>query len=238
MKSPSRYEERSAAAIAPSTQAERVELRRFSHAHVRTCVGIREPRLGALDVRRRSARRRTRSCALDVSKRRSDPRANRRDPRAPFASASTSTILRGRSIRWCRRRIARAASAPSCRRWCKRARRSSEAPRSRTPRKRCSRVADGRTSARCRGGRAPFAGNSPVRESRRASRRGVAPAVSIASGAVGLVANVRAFGRKLSELRTFDERADVVWNACAARWPVVAKRDREWLAWRWDACPS
>jgi len=66
----------------------------------------------------------------------------------------------------------------------------------------------------------------------------VAPAVGVASKAVGVVANVRAFGRKLAEIRTFDERADVVWNACAARWPVVSKRDREWLAWRWDACPE
>ena len=66
----------------------------------------------------------------------------------------------------------------------------------------------------------------------------LAPAVGVAASAVGLVARARAFGRKLVAIEAFDERADRVWKTCAPRWPVVARRDREWLAWRWTSCPD
>jgi GNAT superfamily N-acetyltransferase len=39
---------------------------------------------------------------------------------------------------------------------------------------------------------------------------------------------------RLTSTDTFDQRADVVWNTCAPQWPLIAKRDFEWLRWRWD----
>jgi hypothetical protein len=62
------------------------------------------------------------------------------------------------------------------------------------------------------------------------------PAKSVLS--VGRKA-ARAFGRghKLVPMNRFDERADALWIRCASEWPVIARRDRRWLAWRWDACP-
>lgn len=66
----------------------------------------------------------------------------------------------------------------------------------------------------------------------------LAPAVGLAANAVSLVSRARAIGRKLAEISEFDERADHVWRTCAPRWPIVARRDRAWLAWRWTSCPE
>lgn len=62
--------------------------------------------------------------------------------------------------------------------------------------------------------------------------------LDVASSVVSLAARVRTLGRRLAPLPTFDERADRVWQRCAPLWPVIARRDRAWLAWRWDTCPD
>lgn len=65
----------------------------------------------------------------------------------------------------------------------------------------------------------------------------IGPPLRVAFGAVRLASRARAFGRRLVPMDRFDERADTVWNLSAAHWPVIARRDRAWLEWRWDACP-
>lgn len=56
--------------------------------------------------------------------------------------------------------------------------------------------------------------------------------------ALGRVATrAYAAGRRLEPIREFDERADAIWEQCGAAWPVIVRRDRSWLTWRWDACP-
>ena len=43
---------------------------------------------------------------------------------------------------------------------------------------------------------------------------------------------------RLTRSQRFDERADQIWSACADDWPLIAKRDLEWLTWRWDLNPD
>jgi hypothetical protein len=58
-----------------------------------------------------------------------------------------------------------------------------------------------------------------------------------AERAVGLYARLHARGRVLSPPVRFDERADGVWERSAPSWPVIARRDYEWVRWRWEGCP-
>jgi hypothetical protein len=64
------------------------------------------------------------------------------------------------------------------------------------------------------------------------------PALGAAALAVSALGAVRARGRRLVPITAFDERADHVWRTAGPHWPVIARRDRAWLAWRWDACPD
>jgi GNAT superfamily N-acetyltransferase len=58
-----------------------------------------------------------------------------------------------------------------------------------------------------------------------------------AENAVALYARSRARGRKLSPPVPFDQRADEVWERSAPSWPVIARRDYDWVRWRWEGCP-
>jgi hypothetical protein len=58
-----------------------------------------------------------------------------------------------------------------------------------------------------------------------------------AVSALRLGARARSAGMSLLPLAAFDERADAIWGRCSPEWPVIVRRDRAWLAWRWDACP-
>jgi GNAT superfamily N-acetyltransferase len=52
-----------------------------------------------------------------------------------------------------------------------------------------------------------------------------------------LLDRVRTRARRLVPVDHFDDRADAIWERTAPCWPVIARRDRAWLAWRWEACP-
>ena len=56
--------------------------------------------------------------------------------------------------------------------------------------------------------------------------------------ALSAIRVARSRGRRLVSIAAFDDRADRVWQNAGARWPVIVRRDRAWLAWRWDACPD
>ena len=58
-----------------------------------------------------------------------------------------------------------------------------------------------------------------------------------AETALSLYARLRARGRTLSPPVHFDARADGVWERSAPSWPVIARRDYEWVRWRWEGCP-
>jgi GNAT superfamily N-acetyltransferase len=59
----------------------------------------------------------------------------------------------------------------------------------------------------------------------------------VALDAMVTVGALARLGHRLVPLASFDTRADDVWSRCSREWPIVARRDRQWLAWRWDACP-
>jgi GNAT superfamily N-acetyltransferase len=61
--------------------------------------------------------------------------------------------------------------------------------------------------------------------------------VRAALDALGAATSIGRLGHRLVPLASFDGRADALWERCAPEWPIIARRDRAWLAWRWDACP-
>jgi GNAT superfamily N-acetyltransferase len=54
---------------------------------------------------------------------------------------------------------------------------------------------------------------------------------------VAVYARLGARGRQLSPPVRFDQRADEVWERSAPSWPVIGRRDYEWVRWRWEGCP-
>lgn len=62
--------------------------------------------------------------------------------------------------------------------------------------------------------------------------------MDVALGALQRVTKVLDRNRRLVPGERFDQRADEIWAASAHEWPVIARRDLEWLAWRWDDNPD
>ena len=48
----------------------------------------------------------------------------------------------------------------------------------------------------------------------------------------------RSLGVELAETRGFDERADALFQVHALRYPLLCRRDREWLEWRFEKYPQ
>lgn len=59
------------------------------------------------------------------------------------------------------------------------------------------------------------------------------PALTGLSLASGTMARLR--GARLVEIPAFDARADTLWEAAKGQAPVMARRDLNWLRWRFDA---
>jgi GNAT superfamily N-acetyltransferase len=47
----------------------------------------------------------------------------------------------------------------------------------------------------------------------------------------------RSVGLSAEPIPSFDERVDEIWKRCAPEYPVIARRDRTWLVWRFDRSP-
>jgi len=62
------------------------------------------------------------------------------------------------------------------------------------------------------------------------------PVVTAATMAFAGTAAAR--GLRLSEVERFDERVDALWPEASARFPVIAERSRDFLAWRFDRVPT
>ncbi|MBF0375521.1 MAG: hypothetical protein HQL39_19185, partial [Alphaproteobacteria bacterium] len=52
------------------------------------------------------------------------------------------------------------------------------------------------------------------------------------------LAAARAAGTRFEEFKTFDHRVDALWPLAARHYPVIARRDFQQLAWRYDAAPQ
>lgn len=48
----------------------------------------------------------------------------------------------------------------------------------------------------------------------------------------------RLAGTRLEAVAAFDERVDALWEAVAGRYPVLARRDRQYLRWRFETAPK
>ncbi len=62
------------------------------------------------------------------------------------------------------------------------------------------------------------------------------PALAAASLAYATVSS--AFGAKLVEISSFDDRADGLWDAASPQHSVIARRDWAFLNWRFDSSPQ
>jgi hypothetical protein len=84
-------------------------------------------------------------------------------------------------------------------------------------------------------GRPPVGSWSPGPWVARLSRAG-APLLAGYDGIARCAA--RAAGCRLEPVAAFDARSDALWQEMSGHWPVTARRDHLWLAWRFDAAPQ
>ncbi|WP_029007664.1 GNAT family N-acetyltransferase [Azospirillum halopraeferens] len=80
--------------------------------------------------------------------------------------------------------------------------------------------------------RAAGRGGTAVRLAAGAAR----PVLTAAAMAMAAAASLR--GARPVEVDGFDGRSDALWEAAAPQYPVLARRDRAFLNWRFDRCPA
>lgn len=75
-------------------------------------------------------------------------------------------------------------------------------------------------------------------ETSRKGRWFVGPLMSIVSPIVTVSSRVRRGDSRLSPVKEFDARSDIVWRKVSSSYEVISRRDLRWLRWRFDQSPE